>query len=51
MTWAEMKLQELEAKGEANWDNDDWEAYCYCKECQAEDERDAEYIGSFGIVY
>ena len=29
MTWAQMKVQELEEKGRENWDADDYEAYCY----------------------
>ena len=51
MTWAEMKMKELEEKGRDNWDQDDYEAACYCEECFAEDERDNEYLGCFGIVY
>lgn len=51
MTWAQMKVQELEAKGRENWDADDCEAYYYCQECFAEDEADAEYLGSYEIVY
>lgn len=50
MTWAEMKVQELEAKGKENWDVDDYEAWCYCQECFAEDERDAEYLGNWEVI-
>jgi hypothetical protein len=49
-TWAQLKYEELMAKGKENWDVDDYEAYCYCEECFAEDARDAEYIGNWSIV-
>lgn len=49
MSWAENKVKELEAKGRENWTQDDYEAYCYCQECFAEDEADAEYLGCFSI--
>ena len=51
MRWAQMKVKELEEKGKENWDEFDYEAYCYCQECFAEDEADAEYIGSYEVVY
>ena len=51
MTWAESKFEELALKGRENWDNDDYEAYCYCEECMAEDARDAEYLGNFEVFY
>ena len=49
MTWAEQKVKELEEKGEENWTVDDYEAWYYCQECFAEDERDAEYLGCFDM--
>lgn len=51
MSWADMKMQELNEKGRENWDEDDYEAYCYCQECFAEDEADAEYLGNFDCIY
>ena len=51
MTWAQMRVKELEEKGRENWDVEDYEAYCYCQECFAEDEADAEYLGSYEIIY
>lgn len=51
MAWADMKMQELNEKGRENWDEDDYEAYCYCQECFAEDEADAEYLGNFDYIY
>lgn len=50
MTWAQMKVQELEEKGRENWDADDYEAYCYCQECFAEDEADNEYLGNWEVI-
>ena len=50
-TWAELRMEELMAKGRSNWDEDDWDSYNYIKECEAEDERDAEYLSSFGAYY
>ena len=42
--WDEMKMAELEAKGRENWDVDDWEAYHYIEninaECDCYDEYD-----------
>lgn len=49
MSWAQQKMEELEAKGRENWDQDDYEAWCYCEECFAEDARDAEYMGNYTI--
>lgn len=49
-TWAQRKKRELDAKGRENWDQDDYEAYCYCEECIAEDERDAEYLGNYTVI-
>ena len=49
MTWAEQNCQELEEKGRENWTVEDYEAYCYCEECFAEDARDEEYLGSYEI--
>ena len=46
-TWAEVKKQELLEKGRENWDYDDYEAFCYIEECEAEDARDAEYLGCY----
>ena len=51
MTWAQTKVQELELKGRENWDADDYEAYCYCQECFAEDAADAEYLGAYEVIY
>ena len=51
MTWAEQKMQELENKGRENWDQDDYEAACYCEECFTEDWRDAEYLGSYDLIF
>lgn len=51
MSWAQQKMEELEAKGRENWDQDDYEAYCYCEECFAEDARDAEYLGNYTILF
>lgn len=50
-TWAEMRMEELEAKGKSNWDIDDYEAYYYIMESWAEDERDAEYLNSWYICF
>lgn len=50
MTWAQMKVQELENKGRENWDVDDYEAYHYCMECFAEDEADAAYNDCYGVM-
>lgn len=36
MSWAEERLEELEAKGKENWDASDWEAYYYIKNVCAE---------------
>ena len=49
MRWVDKKMDELEAKGRENWDEDDYDAYYYCQECYAEDERDAEYLGNYII--
>ena len=45
--WSEWKKQELLKKGKENWDVDDYEAWCYIEECEAEDARDEEYLGHF----
>ena len=50
-TWAQIRKEELLAKGKENWDIDDYEAFCYIEECEAEDERDSEYMGCFGVIY
>lgn len=47
MSWAEAKIEELENKGRKNWTADDWEAYCYCQECFAEDAADQEYLDHY----
>lgn len=49
-TWAETREEELMAKGRENWDEDDYEAFCYIEECKAEDERDSEYLGSYIVL-
>lgn len=51
MKWCEQRLQELENKPRVLWDEDDYEAYYYCQECIAEDERDAEYLNSWEVIY
>ena len=51
MSWATEKMEQLEKKGKDNWDVDDYEAYVYCQECFAEDDRDAEYLGAFSIYF
>lgn len=50
-TWAELKMEELNEKGKRNWSDDDYEAYNYIKECEAEDERDAEYLGAYSFIF
>lgn len=35
-TWAEQCMQELNAKGRANWDADDWESYHYIEQIRFE---------------
>lgn len=50
-TWAQRKVKELEAKGRENWDQDDYEAWCYCEECFAEDARDAEYVSNYTTIF
>ena len=50
-TWAQMRYEELMAKGKDHWDEDDYEAYCYIENCWAEDEADAEYLGCYTAVY
>lgn len=49
-TWADLKREQLLAKGRENWDVDDYEAWCYIEECRAEDERDAEYLGNYLLI-
>ena len=51
MTWAEMREQQLIEKGKENWDEDDFDAWCYIEECKAEDARDAEYLGNYEVFY
>lgn len=34
--WADEKLDELESKGKENWSEEDWDAYNYCKNANAE---------------
>ena len=51
MAWVDDKLNELNEKGKNNWDQDDYEAYCYCMECKAEDARDQEYLSNFSVIY
>lgn len=50
-TWAEMRYEELMAKGKANWDEDDYEAYCYIENCWGQDETDAEYLSNYSVIY
>lgn len=49
-TWAQRKERELREKGRKNWDEDDYEAWCYIQECKAEDEADAEYLGHYLLL-
>lgn len=51
MRWVDLRLEELETKPRSQWDQDDYEAYCYCQECIAEDERDAEYLDCMEVIY
>lgn len=41
-TWAQERMEELEEKGKKNWDDEDWEAYCYIQNVNAE----ADYYAS-----
>lgn len=41
--WDEMKMAELESKCKENWDVDDWEAYHYIKNINAECDCYADY--------
>ncbi len=50
MSWADNRKKELLKKGKENWDQDDYEAWCYIEECEAEDARDAEYLGNYTIL-
>ena len=50
-TWAQIKKAELIKKGRENWDEDDYEAYMYIEECEAEDAADAEYLGNYEVIY
>ncbi len=34
--WAQEKMQELLAKGRENWDEDDWDAFNYIENANAE---------------
>ena len=47
--WSVCKKQQLLEKGKENWDVDDYEAWYYIEECEAEDARDEEYLGHFNI--
>lgn len=49
-TWAEEQIEYLEKKDKRYWSEDDYEKYCYCMECIAEDERDAEYLGCYEVI-
>lgn len=36
MTWADERMEELEAKGRENWDENDWEAFHYIEQVRFE---------------
>ena len=49
-SWAELKCEELEAKGRENWDVDDYEAWHYCQEALDEAARDNEFLNHY-LIY
>lgn len=51
MTWADWKKAELIKKGKENWDEDDYQAWCYIECCETEDARDKEYLENYSIYF
>lgn len=35
-TWADERMEALEAKGRADWDQDDWDSYTYIQQTRFE---------------